>query len=514
MREEGRRLHRPGDLVPAGIALLGLLIHLAVINSYGWFRDEFYYVACGEHLAWGYVDHPPLAPWLARLSRELFGESLAALRWMPILVGSLVVFLAGRLARELGGGRTAQAVASLCALIAPVYLFLFHFFSMNAFEVLFWLLGALVVVRVVGTGESRLWLLFGLVAGLGLLNKHSMLLFGFGVFAGVLLTPERRHFARPWIWLGGLTAALLFLPHLLWQAAHGWPILEFMENAQRFKNVELSPLEFLSEQVLLMHPLAVPVGLAGLVWYFASRRYRLFGWAVLAILAALMTQSSKPYYLSPVYPILFAAGGVAVEAGLRRVSSARLRPVLAGALLLLLLLGGAAIAPMTLPVLPVETFQRYQARLGIEASSGERHEMGALPQHFADMHGWRELVDEVARVYRSLPPEERARAGIFAQNYGEAGAIDVLGRAQGLPRAVSGHNNYFLWGPGSHDGGVLIILGGDEADNRAVCPDLRREGTVRCRGLCMPFEDNLPVYVCRGLTPPLPELWPRLKEYI
>ncbi|HVR96137.1 MAG TPA: glycosyltransferase family 39 protein, partial [Thermoanaerobaculia bacterium] len=458
--------------------------------------------------------HPPFAPWMARLSRELFGESLPALRWMPILVGALVVFLAGRFARELGGGRTAQAVASLCTLISPVYLFLFHFFSMNAFEVLFWLLGASIVVRTVNTGESRLWLLFGLVAGLGLLNKHSMLLFGFGVFAGVLLTPERRHFARPWIWLGGLIAGLLFLPHLLWQMSHGWPTLEFMANAQRLKNVHLSPLQFLSEQILLMHPLSVPVGIAGLVWYCAGRRYRLFGWAVLAILAALMTQSSKPYYLSPIYPVLFAAGGVAIEAGLRRLPRPGLRPALAGALLLLLLLGGAVIAPMTLPVLPVETFMRYQKWLGIEASSGERHEMGKLPQHYADMHGWQGLVDEVARVYRSLPPEERAKAGIYAQNYGEAGAIDVLGRAAGLPHAVSGHNNYFLWGPGSYTGEVLIILGGDEADNRAVCPDLRREGTVRCDGLCMPFEDDLPVYVCRGLTPPLAELWPRLKHYI
>ena len=209
-------------------------------------------------------------------------------------------------------------MAALCALVAPVYLFLFHILSMNSFDVLFWTLGAWVVVRIVNGGDPRLWLLFGLICGLGLQNKHSLLFFGFGVFAGLLLTPERRHFRERWIWLGGAIAVLLFLPHVLWQVAHGWPTAEFVRNATAHKNVALSPLEFFAEQVMQMHPLTFPVWLAGLVWLFRSPGYRVLGWAYVAAFLVLITQSSKPYYLAPAYPPLFAAGAVAIEAWIRR----------------------------------------------------------------------------------------------------------------------------------------------------------------------------------------------------
>lgn len=520
MNSDPRQLlpFRPGDaLVPGLVAALSLLVHGLTIGAYGWFRDELYYVACGERLAFGYVDHPPLAPLLARLSRELLGESLPALRVLPVLAGATVVFLAGWLAREFGGGRLAQAVACLGVLIAPVFLFTFHIFSMNAFEVLLWTLAALVVVRIIQTGDSRLWLLFGLAAGIGLQNKHSMLVFGFGIFAALLLTPERRHLAKPWIWAGGALAALIFLPNPLWQARHGWPTLEFARNAQELKNVSLSPLEFFSEQILGMHPLALPVWLAGLGWLLLSRRgrpFRLFGWAFLVVFAVLVTQDSKPYYLSPFFPILLAAGGVALESAVSRIPAGALRASAASLLAAVLLLGGAALAPLAVPVLPVDSLIRYLRALGLEqVSSGERHEMGALPQHFADMHGWDALVAEVARVVAALPPEERAEARIFAQNYGEAGALSLLGRQHGLPPVLSGHNNYFLWGTGGWKGGVLVVLGGDEDDNRRVCRDLRKVGEVRC-GHCMPYEDRNPVYLCRGFTRPFAEIWPEIKSYI
>jgi hypothetical protein len=496
------------------LALLSILLHAAVLTRYGWFRDEFYYVVCGRHLDWGYVDHPPLVALIARAVTALFGDSLMALRMVSVLAGAAVIFLAGWIARELGGGWFAQALAALCVLIAPVYLFMFHVFSMNPFDVLFWTLGSLVVIRLVKTGNPRLWLLFGAVAGLGLQNKHSVLFFGFGVAVALVLTPERRHLRMPWPWLGGLLAVLLFLPNVIWQAAHGWPMLEFAANAQANKNVALSPVEFLAEQILQMHPLTLPVWLAGLAWCLCGRegrRFRALGLIYLAVLAVLLTQRAKPYYLAPVYPVLFAAGAVAWESWVRAWRPGWLRSAVAALALVLLVLGGAALAPLALPVLPVEKLIRYQNSLGIQPDSGERHRMGVLPQHYADMHGWPEMVAEVARVYRSLPPQERAGAGIFGQNYGEAGAIDVLGRAQGLPPAMSGHNNYFLWGP-QGTGDILIILGGDEEDNGAACVNLEPVGTIRC-GHCMPYENDLPVSVCRGLKMPIEELWPRVKSY-
>ncbi len=491
------------------IALVSTALHLAVINRYGWFRDELYYIACGEHLDFGYVDHPPLIALIARVTRTILGDSLLATRLPSVLAGAAVILLTGRLAREMGGGRFAQAVAALGVLIAPVYLFQFHILSMNSFDILFWTLGALVVVRIVKTDNPRLWLLFGLVCGLGLENKHSMLFFGFGVFVGLLLTPERRHFRERWIWLGGALAGLLFLPHILWQIAHGFPTAEFVKNATTFKNVALSPLEFFGEQVMQMHPITFVVWLAGLVWLFRSPQLRVLGWVYVAAFLVLISQSSKAYYLAPVYPLLFAAGGTAIEAWTRR--GPRLVGRLRLALPVLLVAGGTMAAPLTLPILPVEDFPRYVEALGIELSAGENHEMGALPQHFADMHGWDEMVAEVARVYGSLPPEEQARASIYGQNYGEAGAVDVLGRKHGLPNASAGHNNYFLWGPqGSAD--PLIILGGDAEDHLQAFQEVRQAGTIRC-GHCMPYENNQPVWIARGLKAPIAEIWPMTKHF-
>lgn len=494
-------------------ALAAIFLHLPFLERYGWFRDELYYVACGLHPAFGYVDHPPFVAWIARAVWELSGGSHAALRLVSVLTGAAVVFLTGWLAREMGGGRFAQALAALCALAAPVYLFLFHTFSMNPFDVLFWTLGAFVVARIVRTGNGRLWLLFGLIAGLGLLNKHSILFFGFGVVVGLLLTPERRHLREPWLWLGGAIAAVLVLPHVIWQIQNGWPTAEFIHNATTYKNVPLSPLAFLVEQVMQMGPFSAPVWMAGLGWLLlarAGRPFRLLGWMYVAALLVLLSQSSKAYYLAPAYPVLFAAGGTALETWLWQLRSEWLRPALAGFVLLLVLGGGAIGAPLTLPILSVPDLIRYQNALDLQPSAGERQELGDLPQHFADMHGWPEKMEEVARVYHSLPPEERAKAGIFGDNYGEAGAIEILGRKYGLPRPSSGHNNYFLWGPQS-SGEVIIVLGSDEEDLRKSCPRLEKAGVARCDH-CMPYEDDLPVWICRDVD--LRKIWPQVKGYI
>ena len=493
--------------------LVAILLHLPILERYGWFRDELYYVACGLHPAFGYVDHPPLVAWIARAVWDLSGGSHAALRLVSVLTGSAVVFLTGWLAREMGGGRFAQALAALCALAAPVYLFLFHTFSMNPFDVLFWTLGAFVVARIVRTGNGRLWLLFGLIAGLGLLNKHSILFFGFGVVAGLLLTPERRHLRERWLWLGGAIAAILALPHVIWQIQNGWPTAEFIHNATTYKNVPLSPLAFLVEQVMQMNPFSAPVWIGGLGWLLlgrTGRTFRLLGWMYVAALLVLVSQSSKAYYLAPAYPVLFAAGGTAIEGWLQQLRQGWLRPALAGLFILLVLGGGAIGAPLVLPILSVPDLIRYQNALKMQPSAGERQQLGDLPQHFADMHGWPEKAAEVARVYRSLPPEEQAQAGIFADNYGEAGAIEILGREQGLPRVSSGHNSYFLWGPQA-SGEVMIVLGSDEEDLRQTCPRLEKAGIAPCDH-CMPYEDDLPVWICRGVD--LRKIWPQVKGYI
>jgi hypothetical protein len=489
-----------------------VILQLACGGRYGLFRDEYYYLACAERLDWGYVDHPPLSIAVLALVRALLGDGLLAVRLVPALLGGALVLLAARLARELGGGAFAQVLAALAVVIAPQYLVLSGFYSMNAFDLVCWALAALLVARLANGAEERLWLLVGLVLGLGLLNKISVLFFGAGLAAGLLLTPLRRHLARPWIWLGGLIAAALFAPHVLWQVRHGWPTLEFIRNAQERKIVALGPLEFVLAQLPEIHPLNALVWLPGLFFLLVSRAgrpWRVLGIVYVTALLIFAVQHSKPYYLGPAYPMLLAAGGVAWEAWSQAGRRAWLRPALGA----LLALGGAAVAPLVVPLLPVEGLVAYQRALGAEPSPAENHRLGPLPQHFADRFGWREMTDAVARAYTALPAHERGLALIVTSNYGEAGALNYHGRTLGLPRAVSQHNNFYLWGPGRADARVVITVG-IPADDLAeafesVLPVARFESPW-----AMPYETRHAVHVCRGLRLPLDEAWRRGKNFI
>jgi hypothetical protein len=505
---------RRGDLAfLLAFAALKVAVHLAVGSGYGYFRDEFYYLACADHLDWGYVDHPPFSIAALRIWRLLFGDSVVAIRLAPALAGAVTVALAGFMTRRLGGGRFAQAIGMTAILVAPYHLATGGYFSMNAFDSLFWAAAAAVLILILQEERSRHWLLLGVVLGCGLMNKISVLWLGFGLLAGLLLTRERRLLLTRGPWVAGAVAAAIFLPHLAWQAARGWPTLEFIRNATTGKMVAIAPLDFLLAQVRLLHPLNVPIWIAGLVFLLFARdgrRYRILGFVFLAVLVLLaVNRASRPGYLGPAYAMLFAAGGVALERALR---PARRRVAIQTAVLAVLLAGGAALAPLALPILPVETYIRYARLLGVAPSTDERKRIGALPQHFADMFGWESLVGALRDVHRALPPDERADAAIFVMNYGEAGAIDLLGRRHGLPPATSGHNNYWLWGPRGASGRVVIIVGGDEADHRGECLSVERAGTTDC-DYCMPYEDDQPIFVCRGLRTPLADLWPRLKHF-
>jgi 4-amino-4-deoxy-L-arabinose transferase-like glycosyltransferase len=307
-----------GAPVLLGLAAVKLLIQFAGINHYGFFRDELYYMACGEHLAWGYVDQPPLIACVAWAARHLFGNSLLAVRLFPALAGAAVVWLTGLMARELGGGKLAQFLAATAILFAPANLAFDSFLSMNAFEPLFWLLCAWLVVLIIKGASPKLWLVFGVVAGIGLENKHSMLVFGFALTAGLILSGQVRLFRSKWIWVAALVAFVLFLPNLIWEAHHGWPQIEVVRNAQRFKNVEISPFRFVVEQILFLHPLELPVWLGGLAWYFGARegkRFRFLGWTYLIVLGIFIFMNGKSYYPLPIYPLLMRSSQGRTVAG-------------------------------------------------------------------------------------------------------------------------------------------------------------------------------------------------------
>ncbi len=502
---------RTAVLLLIGLASLKVAVHLWNHPAYGYFRDELYYLACADHLAWGYVDHPPLSIFILAAVRGLFGNSMFAIRLPAILAGAATVFLTGVLTRQLGGGRFAQALAALACLAMPIALGLGTFFSMNAFDMLFWLAGVLVVVRLIDAGAPRDWLLFGVIAGLGMMNKISMGFLVFGLGVGLLLTPERQRLRGKWLWIGGGIALLLFLPHVLWQVANGFPTREFVHNASSMKMRAMASLEYLAAQVLYTNPITVPIWLAGLGYFLFARHgraYRSLGIAYIAILVLLIAQQGKAYYLAPAYPMLLAGGGVAIE----RFTDRRarwLRPVS----LLAVTVIGAALAPLAMPILSPEATFHYVQTLGIDAPQEERNARRALSQHLADRFGWDNMVATIARVHRALPPAERARAAIFAGNYGEAGAVNLFGPSQGLPPAISGHNNFWLWGPGEATGEVTIVVGLPAEALQRLCEEVEQAETVESPW-AMPYETDLPVYVCRRLKRPLPEVWSELKRYI
>jgi len=484
-----------------------VLLHLLCINQYGIFRDELYYLACGEHLDWGYVDQPPAIALVAWLARHLFGDSLLAIRIFAVLAGAGTVYLSGAIARRLGGATFAQALACLCALVAPVYLATSHFLSMNAFEPLLWMGCAYIAIVIFQGGDERLWLAFGGLAGLGLENKHTTLFFGSAFFLALLLTPQRTHLRRVWIWLGGAIALLIFLPNLLWEVQHHFATIELLRNiARSHKNADLSPLGFLLQQLLLMHPLTFPVWLAGLVWLLRRPPYRVLGLTWLILLAEFLVLKGKVYYLAPSYPMLFAAGAIAID---EWAKVRALRP----AFLALLALTGAIVAPIALPILPVDTYIAYSSALHLTPPATENHRMGPLPQQYADMFGWPEMAAVVARAYNRLTPAERARCGIFGQNYGQAGAIDFYGRRLGLPPAISGHQNYYLWGPGNFRGDILIVMDDDRETLEKLFHSVEEVGVVG-HPYAMPYENGKPVHLCRGLKMPIEELWPKVKKWI
>ncbi|MBO0694985.1 MAG: glycosyltransferase family 39 protein [Verrucomicrobia bacterium] len=492
---------------------VALLVHLLMNGRYGYFRDELYYIACSRHLAFGYVDQPPLSILLLRLTQILLGSSLFAIRLLPALASAATVAITGLIAREMGGRLWAVALGCAGSLCALFNLAVGNFFSMNAFEPLFWMGCIYLLVLIINSGSPTLWLWFGALIGLGLENKNSTAFFALGVFVALLLTPERRHFTEKWIWFGGLIAFAIALPNVLWQAQHHWPTYELLNNiAHSNKNVALSPVQFVVQQIVFMNPGTLPLWLAGLIWLFGSRdgrRYAALGIIYLVVLAEFIILHGKSYYLAPAYPMLFAAGGVAVE----RLFATRLKWFRPG-LLALIITAGVLLAPLVVPILPPGKLVTYMRAIGLELPRTETSHTAVLPQLFADQFGWQEMVGSVGHVYNHLRPEDKKRAAIFCQNYGEAGAIDFFGTRFGLPPAISGHQNYFLWGPGDWTGEVALVLDTQDDKEREQFASVEDLGQIVSSPWAMPFERRTHLYLCRDLKGNVREIWPRVKKWL
>jgi Dolichyl-phosphate-mannose-protein mannosyltransferase len=506
------------------IALAKLLLHIYFNNRYGYFRDEFDYISCGDHLGWGYVDQPPLIPFLIHINRAILGDSLRSIRLIPALASSFLVVQTAILAREFGGRRFALLLSAIAVVIAPQYLSNGSLLGTNCLEPNLWMGCAYFAILAIKRDDPRYWVWFGVIAGIGMEEKYSIALFGFGIVVGLLLTAQRRVFLNRWIWLGGLAAFLIFLPNLLWNIHYHFPFIELIRNIKADGRDVVLPLpQFFLQQMFLVSVITAPIwlrGLFSLLFVAPFKPYRALGWCYLVCFTVFFVLHGKSYYLAPIYPMLMAAGAVKLESIIEgsRIGEENPRPRrtwLKYVIIIAMLAIGTYFAPITVPMLSPDRFLAYTKALPVKLPVMEHnHARVPLPQWYADQFGWEEIVAETAVAWNKLTPEERLgkNCGIFAQDYGQAGAIDFLGRKYGLPPALSGHQTWFLWGPRGYSGNCMIVLG----DRRQRLEELWEHVDYVGDSADNPYalEKEIAVYICRGPKfGTLDQLWPEVKHW-
>lgn len=528
--------------IPILMGLAKILLHVPALAQYGLFVDEYYYIACSENLAWGYVDHPPLATWLLAIIRFIFGESIYAIRIPVVLIGAGTVFLTGMMARVTGGGRFAQAVAALAVIAAPIYPGVDKFFTTNSLEIFFWTLSLFLLLRILrrnsddapnsSQNDLTSWAVLGVVLGAGLMNKHSMLFLGFGIAVALLVTRERRRLLTAGPYLTAAIALLIFLPHIIWQFGNGWPTLEFMENARDHKNY-FALGDFISAQILQQHPLLAPLWVGGILYFWFARPsapFRMAAWIYATLFLLFVILKGKTYYLSPAYPVLYAGGAVWLERALQggNPGSTGTR-VAQAAVLLLIIVSGAVLAPLSLPLLSPENYIAYEKTLGIRPPKIENQKLAKMPQHFAGMFGFPERAAVAIEAYQSLAPEEQRHTAVFARNYGHAGSVEYYLRRDGLKLPVlSAHNNYYLWSlPRVEKSATAQVNQADSADRlttfitvgysedrlREDFADVQAYRTVHCE-YCMSNLVEATIYICRRPKRPFLQIFQDTKNYI
>lgn len=475
------------------IAVAVTVVLVAVAAGYGYHRDELYFVAAGQHLAWGYADQGPVTPVIARAMSEIAPDSLRALRVPSALMAGLIVVLTALLTLELGGGRRAQLIAAACAGVSSIVLFNGHLLSTSTFDLLVWTAVTWLVVRAIRREDDRLWLAAGAVLGLGLLNKPLPAFLALGLLAGVLVAGPRRLLGNRYVWAGAALAVVLWSPWLLWQADHGWPQLDVSRSIAAGGSASSQPWwAVVPFQFLLVSPLLAPVWIAGLVALFRDRALadlRFLAWAWVVLAAVFMATGGKPYYLAGLLPVLVAVGALQVDGWLEHGRAHGRRALLVGAVVASGVIGGT----IALPVLPADSADPV---IAINPDVGETI-------------GWPDLVRTVARVARRLPDQQHAV--ILTSNYGEAGAIDRYGPSLGLPHAYSGHNAYGDWGP-PPDGSAPVIAVGLSPADVARLGGCHRVARIDNRAGVDNDEAGEHVMLCRGPRRPWSQEWSALRR--
>ena len=478
--------------------------------EYGFFRDELYYIALSDNLDFGYVDVPPIVPFLLAIVRFLLGTSFIALHLLPAVSGALVVWLVSLMVRKMGGGFNAMLLALTCVTLAPIYLCWESTYTYDAFDKLCWTLMLYIMVLFLKTADNKYWIFFGIVAGLGLMTKITILFPAFGILSALILTSDRKCFLCWHLWAGVAIALLFVSPYVLWQIKEGLPALEYYRNYAAAKTWPATPLEFIKNQILIMNAFSFPVWLSGIYYFVFSKdgkKFRVLGYAYVVVLIICIILKAKFYLPTPFYTVLFASGAVFIEKFAEKYNVRRLKRIPAVAIFLI----GLVQVPFARPVVPVELFVKYTGRSVWEGIKGERVSTGRLPQHFADRFGWDEMAKSVWRAYNELSEEDKSKACVLMGNYGQAGAIWVLGGQYNLPKPISGHLQYYFWGTRGHSAEVVISMGIDAESLKNHFNDVKIVTKHGCRW-AIPHDKYLDVYVCRKPKTSLEQMWPSFKH--
>jgi hypothetical protein len=478
--------------------------------EYGFFRDELYYIALSDNLDFGYVDVPPVVPFILAIVRSLMGTSFISLHFLPAVSGALVVWLVSLMVKKMGGNIYAQLLALTCVTLAPIYICFESIYTYDAFDKLCWTLMLYVMVLLLSSGDKKYWIFFGIVAGFGLMTKITTLYLGFGIFSALLMTKDRKYFLSWQLWICGVIAFLIFSPYVLWQIKEGLPALEYYKAYALGKTWPVTTPEFIKNQIVIMNILAFPVWLAG-IYYFIfnkkAKKFRLLGYAYIIVLIICISLKVKFYLLAPFYTVLFAGGAVSITQFAEKPKLGWLKTVPVVAIFLM----GLISVPFVRPVLPIKYIIKYSGRSVYMGVKGERHRLGRLHQHFADRFGWEQMAKKVAKAYNRLSKEDKSKACVLTANYGEAGAIWVFGQKYGLPKPISGHLQYYIWGPRGHSGEVVVSIGTDINILKNYFNSVQGIGRHQCL-LALRYERYLPIYLCKEPKKPLEEMWPSFKR--
>jgi hypothetical protein len=489
------------------VALVGVVLVMHALSSWqlDFFRDELYFVVCGATPQWGYVDQPALVPLLAHFSYVVAHGNVGWFRTIPALAHAATVVAVMEIAGALGGRLFARGAAGLIVAVSPVLATFGWLFTTNVFDPLAWafvVLGALLSRR-----DERWWLLSGAALGIALEAKYGLVFFVPGLLLGIVLSPLRVAFTRPWFWIAAVMAVAIAAPGVLWQAAHGFPLAQLLQNdARGGKNTPLSPLEYLVNEMLFIGPVGFAVAVGGVIWTVLARdgRGRFIGIGWLASLAVMFALHAKDYYFAAALPPAVAAGGVALERFVR--------PVVLRAVVCVALAGYAAILPYAIPLLGASGQIALGEKLGLHPKGPETASSGVLTQTFADTFGWHDFTRRIDAAWADIPASERAHAAVWVQNYGDASALRLYSNQPDL-HVISTHNQYGLWGPSPWDGSLALVVRQKGDIDTHACREVRDLGPIVISPYAMSFERTHELYRCTGLRAPVADVWAREKFY-